>query len=464
MLDPSCKIEEFLSKTLDPPVFESIRNAIIVLQDIGALSLDEKLTQLGEKLGSLPVHPLTSRMLFFAILMNCLDPALTLACASDYRDPFTLPMLPEEKKRASAAKSELASLYGGSGDQFAVIAAFQCWSNAKNMGLEERFCSQYFVSSSAMHMISGMRRQLQTELIRNGFIPEDVSSYSMNAYDPGVLHAVLVAGLYPMVGRFIPNKSMKRVIIETASGDKVRLHSHSTNFKLSFRKNLDHTLIVYDEITRGDMGMNIRNCTVVGPLPLLLLSTEIAVAPAEDNDDGDGDGDDDEDDEGSEDEVGTEDEMEFDNSSINGPTEDKIMSSPDNMVKVIMDRWLYFGSTAMDVAQLYCLRERLSAAILYKVTKTILLLSFPCSFHLCVRLCLHAISYNLLDKELTFSGDTSKEHSSSHARGLYACYSLHPVLRRVLRFAGDVRWCGHTGYYGKCNKFRQASNRDKAHG
>ncbi|KAK7320435.1 hypothetical protein VNO77_29902 [Canavalia gladiata] len=360
LLDPSCKIEEFLGKTLDPPVFESIRNAIIVLQDIGALSNDEKLTQLGEKLGSLPVHPLICRMLFLAILMNCLDPALTLACASDYRDPFTLPMLPEEKKRAAAAKSELACLYQGCGDQFAIIAAFECWNNAKKMGLEARFCSQYFVSSSVMHMISGTRKQLQTELIRNGFIHEDVSSYSVNAYDPGVLHAVLVAGLYPMVGRFLPNKSGKRLIIETSGGDKVRLHNHSVNFKLSFNKNFDQTLIVYDEITRGDGGMNIRNCTVVGPLPLMLLSTEIAVAPAKEDEDEDDEG-------GSEDEDGSEDGMEFDTKS-SGCCEDKLMSSPDNMVKIIMDRWLYFRSTAIDVAQLYCLRERLSAAILYKVT------------------------------------------------------------------------------------------------
>ncbi|KAG5053297.1 hypothetical protein JHK87_005495 [Glycine soja] len=362
LLDPSCKVEEFLRKTLDPPVFESISNAILVLQDIGAFSNDEKLTHLGEKLGSLPVHPLICRMLFFAILMNCLDPALTLACASDYRDPFTLPMLPEEKKRASAAKSELASLYGGCSDQFAVLAAFECWNNAKKMGLEARFCSQYFVSSSAMNMLSGMRRQLQAELIRIGFIHEDVSGYSVNTHDPGVLHAVLVAGLYPRVGRFLTNKGGKRVIVETTSGDKVRLHNHSTNFKLSFKKNLDNTLIVYDEITRGDGGMNIRNCTVVGPLPLLLLSTEIAVAPAEENDEGDVD-----DAVGSEDEAGSEDGMEFDAESSGG-REDKLMSSPDNMVKVIMDRWLYFRSTAIDVAQLYCLRERLSAAILYKVT------------------------------------------------------------------------------------------------
>ncbi|KAI5399630.1 DExH-box ATP-dependent RNA helicase DExH6 [Lathyrus oleraceus] len=111
MLDSSSKIEVFLAKTLDPPVSESIHNAIKVLRDIGALSTDETLTDLGEKLGSLLVHPVISRMLFFAILMNCLDPTLTLAYASDYKDPFTLPMLPEDKKRAAEAKAKLASLY-----------------------------------------------------------------------------------------------------------------------------------------------------------------------------------------------------------------------------------------------------------------------------------------------------------------------------------------------------------------
>lgn len=68
LLDPNCKVEEFLGKTLDPPVFESIRNAIIILQEIGAFSSDEKLTKLGEKIGSLPVHPSICRMLFFCYI------------------------------------------------------------------------------------------------------------------------------------------------------------------------------------------------------------------------------------------------------------------------------------------------------------------------------------------------------------------------------------------------------------
>ncbi|CAJ2634209.1 unnamed protein product [Trifolium pratense] len=369
VLDPSCKIEEFLAKTLDPPVSESIRNAIVVLRDIGALSPDGTLTDLGEKLGSLPVHPVISRMLFFAILMNCLDPALTLACASDYKDPFTIPMLTEDKKRAEDAKSELASLYGGFGDQFAVLAAYECWKNSKEMGLEARFCSQYYVSGGAMKMLSGMRKQLQTELIRIGFIhSDDISSYSMNAYDPGVLHAVLVAGMYPMIGRLcFPSKGAKRALIETASGDKVRVHNRSINFKLSFKKNLGHTLVVFDEITRGDMGVNIRNCSLIGPLPILLLSTEISVAPGEENDQKKEEEDDDDDDEGSEDEAGGDDAMELDTKS-SGNNQDQFMSNPDSTVRIIVDRWLYFGSKAIDVSLLYCLRERLSAAILYKVS------------------------------------------------------------------------------------------------
>ncbi|KAF2302228.1 hypothetical protein GH714_033802 [Hevea brasiliensis] len=308
LIDPNCKIEDFLRKTLDPPVPETIHNAITVLQDIGALSLDEQLTELGEKLGCLPVHPLTSKMLFFAILMNCLDPALTLACASDYRDPFTLPVLPNEKKRATAAKFDFASLYGGHSDQLAVIAAFECWKNAKGRGQEAWFCSQYFISSSTMNMLHGMRKQLESELIRNGFIQEDVSCCNLNAHDPGIIRAVLVAGMYPMVGRFLPPRNGKRFHVETATGAKVRLHPHSLIFKLSFKKTDDCPLIVYDEITRGN-----------------------------------GDG------------------------KLGGNNYEKIMSSPDNSVTAVVDRWLYFGSTALDVAQIYCLRERLSAAVLFKV-------------------------------------------------------------------------------------------------
>lgn len=295
-------------------------------------------------------------MLLFGISMDCLDPALTLACANEYRDPFTLPMFPNDKRKATLAKCELGSLYGSHGDQLAVVTAFECWKNAKQRGKESRFCSQYFVSGGVMNMLFGMRKQLQNELYRNGFIPENSSRFNENAQDIGVIHAVLVAGLYPMVGRLHgPKKNAQRIVIENANNDKVRLHPQSVISKLTFKKKNDNPLVIYDEITRGDAGLNIKNCSIIGPLPLLLLATEIAVAPIDD---------------GSEDDNETV--YEDSDEEEGNEREDRIMSSPENVVKVIADRWLSFESTALDVAQIYCLRERLSAAIMFKVHKSVL--------------------------------------------------------------------------------------------
>ncbi|XP_051226894.1 DExH-box ATP-dependent RNA helicase DExH6 [Lolium perenne] len=341
LLDPNCRIADFLKKTLDPPVSETVKNAITVLQDLGALTQDEQLTDLGEKLGSLPVHPSTSKMLLFAILMNCLDPALTLACAVDYRDPFVLPVDPDQRKRADAAKIELASLYGGFSDQLAVVAAFDCWRCAKDTGQKALFCSQYFVNSNTMTMLSSMRKQLQNELAQRGFLPAEASACNLNAKASGIISAVLMAGAYPMVGKLLPPcKNARSTVVETASGAKVRLHPSSANYNLSLNKSSGYPLVIYDEITRGDGGtLSIKKCSVVGSYPLLLLASEMAVAPP--------DGDNDEEEGSSGDEV--------------------IMSSPDNTVSVVVDRWLRFHATALDVAQMYCLRERLVSAILFKV-------------------------------------------------------------------------------------------------
>ncbi|CAN7061252.1 hypothetical protein IGI04_016370 [Brassica rapa subsp. trilocularis] len=366
ILDPNCKTNDFLQKLLDPPVDQSIANALSILQDIGALTPEEELTELGEKFGHLPVHPLISKMLFFAVLVNCLDPALTLACAADYKEPFTMPMSPVERQKAATAKLELASLCGGDSDHLAVVAAFDCWKNAKERGLAAEFCSQYFVSPSAMKMLDQMRSQLESELKRHGIIPNDISSCSQNSRDPGILRAVLAVGLYPMVGRLCPSfGNNRRSLVETASGAKVRVHSLSNNFNLSSKK-YDESLVVFDEITRGDGGMHIRNCTVARDLPLLLVSTEIAVAPTERSDADDSDGEEEEE----EDEETGEEEDEEEGMNIHkaeSRREENMMSSPENSVKLVVDRWLPFKTTALEVAQMYILRERLTASILFKV-------------------------------------------------------------------------------------------------
>ncbi|KAH9315837.1 hypothetical protein KI387_024464, partial [Taxus chinensis] len=364
--NPYCNISDFISKAIDPPVDLAVRNAIIMLQDIGALTRDEKLTELGKKLGSLPVHPSTSKMLLFAILMNCLDPALTIACVAGYREPFVLPMAPNEKKQAFAAKMELIATYGGYSDHLAIIAAFDGWKQAKNKGQQAEFCKNYYVSHSTMFMLDGMRKQLRRELAQKGFISDNLHSCSLNAQHTGILRAVIVAGLYPMVGTLLPPlPTGQKAVVQTAKGEKVRIHPHSSNFRLvhynsKTANSLQRPLLVFNEVTRGESQVFIKNCTLVKPYPLLLLATEMVVAPLDPDEEMD---DEDEDDEAIDSE-------EEDESLKQLPAEkqnQRVMSSPDKEVMVVVDRWFRFEATSLDAAQLYCLRERLSAAVSFKI-------------------------------------------------------------------------------------------------
>ncbi|EOA39070.1 hypothetical protein CARUB_v10011734mg, partial [Capsella rubella] len=354
MLDPNCNVNKFLQKLMDPPVAQSIANALIILKDIGALTPQEELTELGQKFGQLPVHPRISKMIYFSILVNCLDPALILACAADEKDPFIMPMLPGERKKAAAAKHELASLYGDHSDHLATVAAFQCWKNAKESGRAKEFCSKYFISQIAMKRLDDLCRKLQGELKRHGVIPSS-SNCSLNAHDPGILRAVVAVGLYPMLGRMCPvSKNQTRSVVETITGAKVRVPSLANNVNISSSK-YDEALIVFDEITRGDWGVQIRSCTLLPTVPLLLFSREIAVSPTESYDADKSDNE--------EEIVG--DAMDIDKKG--GRDGEKIMLAPENLVKVIVDRWLPFKVTALEIAQMYILRERLMASILFKV-------------------------------------------------------------------------------------------------
>ncbi|ESQ36248.1 hypothetical protein EUTSA_v10006566mg [Eutrema salsugineum] len=356
MLDPSCNVNDFLQKLMDPPVDQSIANALTTLKDIGALTPQEELTELGQKFGQLPVHPRISKMLYFAILVNCLDPALILACAADTKDPFTMPLMPGEKKKAVAAKLELASLYGGHSDHLATVAAFHCWKDAKRNGQSQEFCSQYFVSPNAMKMLDNMRDKLHGELQRHGLIPSNDSKCSLNAHDPGILRAVLAVGLYPMVGRMCPpSKNNRRSLVETITGAKVRVLSNY--FNMSSGKD-DEAIIIFDEITRGDWDVHIRKSTALPTIPLLLFSGEIAVASTESCD---ADKSDDEEDH----KVENVDVMHIDKAG--GRPGERIMLAPENSVQVVVDRWLPFEITAFEIAQMYILRERLMASILFKV-------------------------------------------------------------------------------------------------
>jgi ATP-dependent RNA helicase DHX36 len=373
LYEPHGRIVDFLLKAMDPPLEISVRNAVTVLQDIGALTSDELLTDIGKQLGSLPVHPSTSRMILLGILLNCLDPALTVACAAGFREPFVLPLHPYQKKQAKEARQELSAMYGGYSDHLSIVAAFDRWEAARASGQEKQYCARYFVSGGTMAQLAAMRKQLQGELAQKGFIPREAHPCSLNAQDPGIVRAVLAAGMYPMVGTLLPPLSGgQKAMVETGRGEKVRIHPQSISirpdpFSHLNKATLTQLLVVFDEVTRGESQVYIRKCTLVTPYPLLLLSTEMVVAPTETP--GVAIRSSSLPDQGSDDEDNSCDEEEEvkDRPSMEEKLEQRLMSTPDAKISIVLDRRLYFNATAVDAAQLFVLRSRLAAALNFKV-------------------------------------------------------------------------------------------------
>nr|XP_041567307.1 3'-5' RNA helicase YTHDC2 isoform X2 [Taeniopygia guttata] len=119
----NCPIVDLLMKAPDPLPAVTVRNAVHMLKTIDAMDPWEDLTELGYHLTELPVEPHLSKMVLYAVVLKCLDPVLTIACALAYRDPFVLPTLASQKHAAVLCRKRFAA--GTFSDHMALLRALQ---------------------------------------------------------------------------------------------------------------------------------------------------------------------------------------------------------------------------------------------------------------------------------------------------------------------------------------------------
>ena len=81
-------LERVFSRLIEPPAMGSLDAAKQRLQDLGALTADEKLTPLGYHLACLPVDVRIGKLMLFGAIFRCLDPALTIAASLAFKSPF----------------------------------------------------------------------------------------------------------------------------------------------------------------------------------------------------------------------------------------------------------------------------------------------------------------------------------------------------------------------------------------
>uniref|UniRef100_A0A3P8WRP0 ATP-dependent RNA helicase DHX29 n=1 Tax=Cynoglossus semilaevis TaxID=244447 RepID=A0A3P8WRP0_CYNSE len=260
--------EDFLSRALDPPLSQSVSNAVNLLRKIGACELSSHLlTPLGHHLASLPVNVKIGKMLIYGAILGCLEPIATIAAAITEKSPFYTPM--NRKDEANLAKSGLAL---ANSDHLTIYNAYLGDSvrNESNKTSIQENSSLTDVKHELMKMMeqtgfcssrSSFRSKLQTTALSKQQI--------------SVLNAALTAGLYDSVARVLYTPSvdvLERLVctVETPQG-KAQVHPSSVNRNLQ-----THGWLLYQEKVKYTK-IYLRDTTLISPFPMLLFGGDIDI-------------------------------------------------------------------------------------------------------------------------------------------------------------------------------------------
>uniref|UniRef100_U3IV43 Putative ATP-dependent RNA helicase DHX57 n=1 Tax=Anas platyrhynchos platyrhynchos TaxID=8840 RepID=U3IV43_ANAPP len=293
-------LHSVLSRLIEPPRTESLRASKLRLQDLGALTPDEKLTPLGYHLASLPVDVRIGKLMLFGTIFRCLDPALTIAASLAFKSPFVSPW----DKREEANKKKLEFAVGNS-DYLALLQAYKGWRLSTKEGSQAsyNYCRENFLSGRVLQEIASLKRQF-TELLSDiGFVKEGLRARDIerkwsqggdgvldatgeeansNAENIKLISAMLCAALYPNVvqvkkpegkyqktsaGAVKMQPKAEELKFVTKNDGYVHIHPSSVNYQT---RHFESPYLVYHEKIKTSR-VFIRDCSMVSVYPLVLL-------------------------------------------------------------------------------------------------------------------------------------------------------------------------------------------------
>uniref|UniRef100_A0A4W5KEL6 Putative ATP-dependent RNA helicase DHX57 n=1 Tax=Hucho hucho TaxID=62062 RepID=A0A4W5KEL6_9TELE len=293
-------LDSVFSRLIEPPAMGSLDAAKQRLQDLGALTADEKLTPLGYHLACLPVDVRIGKLMLFGAIFRCLDPALTIAASLAFKSPFVSPW----DKREEANEKKLNYALANS-DHLALLQAYKGWCGAAKNGNQAGFqyCRENFLSSRGLQEIASLKRQF-TELLSDiGFVKEGLKARviermaakgtdgileatgreaNLNSDNIRLMSAMLCAALYPNVVQVrSPHEKFKQTSkgavkmqpkaeelrYMTKNDGCVHVHPSSVNYTV---RHYDSPYLVYHEKVKTSR-VFIRDCSMVSVYPLVLF-------------------------------------------------------------------------------------------------------------------------------------------------------------------------------------------------
>ncbi|KAJ7109956.1 P-loop containing nucleoside triphosphate hydrolase protein [Mycena epipterygia] len=226
-------VKLFLSRAIDPPKVASMQAAWTVLEELGAVDLQGRLTPLGRHISQLPVDLRLAKMMILGTIFQCLGPVLTIAAALSSKPLFLSPM--DKRDEASQARARFAT--AGS-DLLTDLKAYDTChalrTEGKGQSAIRAFCEDNFISPNTIRDITTLRNDFIGSLTDLGFIPLSSSpstpALNTNSENMNLVKAVVLGGLWPRVARVhLPKSAIK---FDRVSGGTVQRENIAKEFKM----------------------------------------------------------------------------------------------------------------------------------------------------------------------------------------------------------------------------------------
>jgi ATP-dependent helicase HrpA len=177
---------------LDPPQKRAVDEGYRVLEELGALDDEGKLTPIGDQLGKLPVDPRLGRMILGGRDEGALREVLVIASALGLQDPRDRP--PSAQQRADEAHRKFRE----EGSDFAgYLKIWNFWQEARARGTKgqmNKLCRDNFLSYVRMREWEDIHEQLSRVVREMGFKPNEKAASGEQ------IHQALLPGLLSKIG------------------------------------------------------------------------------------------------------------------------------------------------------------------------------------------------------------------------------------------------------------------------
>ncbi|BFG05419.1 benign gonial cell neoplasm protein [Drosophila madeirensis] len=237
-LSPHKIISEYLGQTISPPPVINVHHAVQFLKKIEALNEVEELTWLGCRLLDIPVPCQLGRMLIYGILLQCIDPVLTIVTSLSTADPLSIPFTEDIDSLwdrftiyiQNLIKNERGRLADNQfSDHFIFLRLFQDWQTSQKSKMPILyFTNEYdFILNGLMEQLSFIRSNIVSSLraahlihFRGTMTMQNLNVLSGNWH---VVKAALTGGMYPNICVLDVNKSC----LKSAYSERVHLHPNT---------------------------------------------------------------------------------------------------------------------------------------------------------------------------------------------------------------------------------------------